>query len=381
MVAQGQKPSPRDLQAWPRFVEGKLSVANRLLVQAGEAMGLPVSGLRGEPYEQPTTVLGPDRILETAGNYTPIGPSQAIQGIRQDFPAAALEIAGGRTTPISPWARLNELVPGWDKLVDWQRKEEAAKNPEVREWWDKQLQQGLGTGKQWAETKQEVQQADAEAETQLLALYHNPQATHADVSDAYSNYLQKRAQQNEVRYADMPEGDPRSDLERRSDAYYAAGPTEFMTAVDRNAAFDAQDAILEADPELKDGIRSGRILRWPSAEMQALATEIENAKDVRGEYYAIPAKRGISLEEQKSLSAELAQVYAYMHQGMKRLQAIRQVTDDHDLRMRLLRYLKRRSNPERKAFRESYLSELQWFEALPFEEMYEEEEPELIGAR
>jgi len=70
-----------------------------------------------------------------------------------------------------------------------------------------------------------------------------------------------------------------------------------------------------------------------------------------------------------------------MQQGMKRLQAIRQVTDDHDLRMRLLRYLKRRSNPERKAFRESYLSELQWFEALPFEEMYEEEEPELIGAR
>ena len=107
-LAPGKQLNTRDLQAWPRFVEAKLNIGPRIVVQAMEAMGVPLEGIRGRPFDRPT--------LETPGDwkrwltdYLPIGPSQAIEGIRKGAPITALEILGGRTSVVSPATMRNEL--------------------------------------------------------------------------------------------------------------------------------------------------------------------------------------------------------------------------------------------------------------------------------
>lgn len=108
-IRQGKTPDRWDVQAWPRYVESKVSIPLRVLIQVGEALGLPFSEIRGEPWEDLRLKTKEDWLKQIA-HYQPIGPMQALSGIQQGFPAAALEVAGIRTAPLSPYARMEEYA-------------------------------------------------------------------------------------------------------------------------------------------------------------------------------------------------------------------------------------------------------------------------------
>ncbi len=120
-VRQGKVPDKWDLQAWPRYVESKVSIPLRILIQAGEALGLPFSQIRGEPYED-LQLKTPADWWKQLTHYQPIGLMQAFGGFRQGFGAAGLEILGGRTTPLSPYRLMEEYA-----------QEQAEKAPEGSE--------------------------------------------------------------------------------------------------------------------------------------------------------------------------------------------------------------------------------------------------------
>ncbi len=105
-IARGEKPSTRDVQAWPRMLENKVSIPARFVIRTFEALGVPFDKLRGAPYERPELVgkgeSWVDALLRGAGEFAPIGPEQAIRGIRAGFPEAGLEIGGVTTRELTP---------------------------------------------------------------------------------------------------------------------------------------------------------------------------------------------------------------------------------------------------------------------------------------
>lgn len=108
-IARGRKPSDRDAKAWPRFITNKASIAVRWATRAAEALGLPIENLVGPSFGRPEVIREGETALSALRreltNIAPIGPRQAVEGIRGgNFPTGALEIGGVRTTPDSPFS-------------------------------------------------------------------------------------------------------------------------------------------------------------------------------------------------------------------------------------------------------------------------------------
>ncbi len=95
-TARGDTPSVRDLQAWPRFLEGKLNVYERWIVRAAEALGAPIGKIRGRPFQGPEFGAGREGAIGEIP--APIGVEQAVRGIREGAPITGVEFLGGRAT-------------------------------------------------------------------------------------------------------------------------------------------------------------------------------------------------------------------------------------------------------------------------------------------
>ncbi len=111
-IAQGEKPRERDLQAWPRFVTGKLNKYERALIRVVEALGVPVGALRGRPFRGPEIGKGRRGLMGELQEFGPIGPVQAVAGIAEGAPVTGVEVAGVRTTVRTPYQTLQQ---GWGK--------------------------------------------------------------------------------------------------------------------------------------------------------------------------------------------------------------------------------------------------------------------------
>jgi hypothetical protein len=106
---QGKTPNPRDLQAVPRLLEAKASIPARTVIAVMDALGIPLTAIRGEPYEY-LHLKTPEDWKDWASNYTPIGLHQAATGMQKNFPPALLEILGVRTSPMPTWGGIDLRV-------------------------------------------------------------------------------------------------------------------------------------------------------------------------------------------------------------------------------------------------------------------------------
>ncbi|KKM74377.1 hypothetical protein LCGC14_1400950, partial [marine sediment metagenome] len=109
-IAEGKTPNSRDLQAWPRFLEGKASLGVRINIQILDALGIPLDQIRGEPFQRLKLATGEDWLRQIQ-EYLPIGPSEAVEAlIRKGAGGAAglSEILGGRTSIVTPFQELSE---------------------------------------------------------------------------------------------------------------------------------------------------------------------------------------------------------------------------------------------------------------------------------
>jgi len=263
---------------------------------------------------------------------------------------AAIQAAGWNVSAESNFQLLKRLVPGWGGMTKGQKQEVADVNPQVAAVWNQQLERGLERGEQWAKTKQETQQAADEFGASVLAAYNKPGITGADIMDSVTDFLVKRANQSELRYAGV-EFKNQGEDQKLLDAYYEITMPEPSSAWERNEFFDKQDAFIAANPRVKELIRQNHQAIFTDPQMKALMAEIDAARDVRSEYYSIPAKLGFTAEEEAELApwaTQAADMKSTFHYSPRR--ALDQLGLDADLANRVLRYMNRAANPARARF-------------------------------
>jgi hypothetical protein len=326
----------------------------------------------------------PDLAKHLGTSALPFALQGRLEG--EQWTTTGFSLVGLRTQARTSYDRLDALslqTTGKPyKDLDTVERKEFLALPEAKAIDAERLAKAVEQGQGWAEQREFRGKGQAEAEKKLSDILVNPQATMTDFTNTFEEWRAQKASQNEALYRDTPESDPRSDMEKYADEFWTVELTNPGGLPDWDTFFAEREAVLKAHPGLDAWLKRNEVANWTNTTVKQAVGRVLQAYDVRREYYAIPSKRGITLAEEDELRPYTRQISAYMKQGMSRMRAVREVTDSHDLRMRLLRYLKRRPNPERKTFREAH-PELQWFEALPIdEEMWtEEEEPQLVGAR
>jgi hypothetical protein len=125
---------------------------------------------------------------------------------------------------------------------------------------------------------------------------------------------------------------------------------------------------------VKELIRQNHQAIFADPQMKALMAEIDAARDVRSEYYSIPAKRGYTPEEEAELAPWATQAAAI---GGAPGRALSTLGLDPDLASRVLRYMHGadnpararfwRQNPEKKALKDKFYKDIPI--SLPVEEL------------
>jgi hypothetical protein len=400
-LAQGQRPSNRDLQAWPRFLEGKLSLPYRVTAQALEALGVPLEAIRGEPYESPK-IEGVGGWVEQLGEYMPIGPSQAIQGIRQGFYAAALEPLGAKTTPLSPAMRRNEardqaaqaMFPGknWADLLQGEQNQVREANPDLRQLEAAATERAAERGYEYSQRTQAYNARKTElADEGERALASDPtgkqwaawrKTAGIKLNERWEALTQQYGIKEEPREPEFIE-------DRLAERYWNLEPdanNDGIISDDEWAAYDAQrQGILqeaEAAGVSQDYIEHGyRGKMWPDhPQLQAIEEQYQQAKEVAAEYYDIPAKIGMSAQAQDEVRGIVAQA-----QGIARANnipfhyALLNMDVPDTLKFRAMAYQKLPANPARKLYR--YQNPDKWRLFVTFySEVPLETEPEMATA-
>ncbi|KKL52952.1 hypothetical protein LCGC14_2280320, partial [marine sediment metagenome] len=300
-VARGETPSSRDAEAWPRFVEGKLNVGARWMVRVSEAMGLPVSSLRGEPFRGPAVGEGgmaaKKGLLEEVYSVMPIGGIQAARGmIEEGEPATALEIAGGRTTVMSPYRRLEDA---------WEREYRRAFNPEVDFAVAEQnprlaplveeiRRSGLERGRPGAERAETLQKTRVELETRLdlPSLAEGALKGDAEAGSAFARAWDDYTTQMVGAYANeylKVESKRESEEGKRLQAYREIDKNDYPDPdnpyeTDWDAFTAAKDrAFAKLSPELQRAIEAD--IKSQDPNVQRVERRIKEAKRLKRELY------------------------------------------------------------------------------------------------
>jgi hypothetical protein len=361
MLAQGKQPRDRDLQAWPRFFEAKLSLPYRLTTQGLEALGVPLEAIRGEPYESPQ-IKGVGGWVSQLGEYMPIGPSQAVQGIKQGFYAAALEPLGMKTTPLSPYAKLTEL---WTKYrpqmptdygsapADFAKADDLQRRwfynlPEVTKTREAQIGLAEERGKPWSKFTQQRDTAETEFQTRMA----NYTGTGQEFVAQYDDFKREWGIRSNQFYGEVGQRDARNANEKAADQWWAVELDYTSTGErDWDSFFAQRKAIEDANPDLKQWLRNRELERWTDPTLRQLVTQMFQAEDVADEYYSIPAKVGMKAEDQETVRAIVTQIQATASmQGIPFELALARADIASDLKSKARIYRHLPANPARKLF-------------------------------
>lgn len=284
-------------------------------------------------------------------------------------------------------AKVNELCRQYDpegrrkaEMAPVEFKRLADEHPDLAEAYEKQIAQASERGAEWAEFKEAQDEADTQFESDLIAALADPQGrTWQDISDGIGDYFRDRAIRNNQQYADL-ERDPRGELGRKIDAYYAIELPRFATEEQRNAFFNERGAMLEADPELASAILDNQVLRFSDPDVRLFIRLRWEAQQIADEYYSIPVKIGMSAEEQDraARTVEIAQDIA-TQQGIPFMVALFDMNLTTDEETEALIYYNLPDNPDRKLYRYDYPGKWQRFKAF-YSEILVEVEPEMAMA-
>ena len=354
-----------------RFVQSKLSP------QAG--LGLDI--WRGETFMGEDVEVTPGSLKTQAWNRAaPMFIQDVVDAVKIQGAAAGVGtplsfFGAGVQAMWTPGQQVNALTQKYDpqgrsvqemSAVEFKRL--AAEHPDLAAARDEQVKAAAAWGSEWALGKQEQTAEDVAFQSQFLGRWRDPQGmTRSDFTDALTDYLQSRAQRNEVRFTSM-DSDPRTDLERRLDDYYGAKLPAVATPAEREAFYSHQQEMLAADPELAQAVKDNQRLIFPDRTMQAVAGQIWDAKQIRKQYYAIPAFIGLSAQEGDQVTRIIREADALVQMGQypARRLAIMALASKYPQKV-LLYALQgdRLRNPERRMFRMQHADELSWFEELP----------------
>lgn len=354
-----------------RFLQSKLSP------QAGAVVDL----WRGETYmgEQMAGTMDVGQ-REAWNRLVPLFIQDMVEAGKMEGWPGMLKVApaglgmGAMTfeTPGEKIIRVSEEEAGvkWTEQGAIERMRLEERYPEIGKARTEQLEAAGKWGKPEA---LESRQADADFEAQFKGILSDPNATYQQATSVYRNYLQQRATANQTRWADSPERDPRSDLERRTDAYDAIEYPTYGTPEEKDAYFDKRAAALAADPEVARAVKDRQLFRFKDPTVRSFIQRYQSAIDVRNEYYQIPRYQGLSVEEGREVQRLVneAQAMVELGQAPNRKAALMMMyqqgrTQDFRLVMVAMN-ADRLRNPERRAFRQAHPEAFEMFEPVPME--------------
>jgi len=186
-------------------------------------------------------------------------------------------------------------------------------------------------------------------------------------SDSLENYLHERAIRSEALYGEI-ERDPRTDLQKLVDEYYADELPAVATPEEREVYFRRQDEMLAAHPELLEEIHDAQVLKFKDSAVQDFAERRWQARQALKDFYEIPPYKNLPLEQGKEIQPIMARVRDMVQYGQAPSQsaALKMLAWSNEYSLELLIMASKvESNPERKLFRHAHAEELGMFADFP----------------
>lgn len=317
-----------DPKAIARYVEGKGSLPIRWLIRASEAMGAPISDLRGEPYQEPTRTFTGRPGFDVARDVLPlpIGPAQVAESIVEgDFsPLDLLEPVGGRVSRVGPYQRFREeferrtgqriddigfsaartLVEGRDDLADLRGLLQRAQEESRRRGRPTALAQEVRT-----------EEAAAEADRLFAPIIEQVRAGRPEFGqqfrERYAEWQTFVAGATRALYSGREFKDPDTPAEQALEAFYEIVPDTYLdseTGQTDWVAYDrARDEALADVDRLVPGFRAAyeAKLRLPE-QFQDVERRYRQAKQLLDQ--SPPKYQGLSNDEHSQLQGFLARV-------------------------------------------------------------------------
>lgn len=297
----------------------------------------------------------------------------------------------GLWTPDLAGVRVDELTQKYD--LEGRRKNEMAtvefeelaeQHPDLAEARETQVREAARRGRPWAEFVLEREEGDAEFEKGLKDALLDPKGrTYQQLSEELGDHFYEWAIRSDQFFGEL-DIDPRDDLDRRINAYYAIEMPAFPTEEERAAFFAQKEEMLRGDPELAEAIHDHQVFRFTDPDVRRFVDLKWQADLVANEYYSIPAKVGMSFEEQERAARNVAKAQAVASaQGIPFAVALFDMNLPTEEETEALIYHNLPDNPDRKLYRYDHPERWELFKTfysdIPLG-MVEQPEPEMAMA-
>ncbi len=324
-LAHGRTPSKRDLQAVPRFLTNKASIPVRWVLRLAEAMGVSPEELIGPSFGRPEIVRegeGPlGAIRRELGELAPIGPAQAIEGIRQGAPITGLEALGGRTTVITPGQELRskfrekhgrDYDPGaGDRAL-------VESDPELAPLLAAADQRSIDRGSEFGLELKERNERLAAREQELRlpeiasSILSGNDAAGSEFTAQYEQYMDDRAMAFFIDFFGE-ERDPENEEQQAYLDWVQLSPNEPRFIDSETQAPDIEAFVMEKDalfaklrPEVQEALSTR--LRALDENVRKVEGDYRRAKEIRSRYFDAVPIQGMNSE----LYGELRDFWAFV---------------------------------------------------------------------
>jgi len=350
----------------------------------------------GYPVSLDEFSTNPRRTLEYASDkFLPLNIEAVLEaeGTQEKVIAGLAETFGGRSYPLWPYARLenkwkekrSELPPELGEAPTSLKDADTAQRtwfyslPDVQATRVAQIEEAAERGESWGVFGKQRLEAEEEFQQRMTKFT----GTGQEFREQYEDFRREWGIRANQQYGEDFERDPRNDMEKAADDWWGVELTYKPDGSrDWDAFFEKRDAIEEANPGLKEWLRSRDVTRWSDTAMQGRVRELLDYYDIREEYYAIPYKARMPAEQQEQVReyVEVAESIASMRRLPFR-RALMQTDIPDELIGLAMRYKRLPTNPARERYWRQHREEEAIFKTYsPYYEIPLGIEPEMAAA-
>jgi len=366
----------------PRYVDGKLvPFAGTLQFLRGKEvppLATTIDLVRGKDFMGRQIVQGdfPQNLLSglwyAAERHIPLTGGAVSEKIRTgeakltDIGTLAREagtqLLGVNFYETSPYGKLTELWTKYRSQVPVEygsAPSDFAKADDLQRRWFYNLPEVSGTRQAQVELAQQreqpwgkfTQQRDT-AETEFQTRMATYTGTGPEFVAQYDEFKSEWGIRANQFYGEMGERDTRSANEKAADEWWAV-ELGYTSAGERDwdTFFSERKVIEDANPGLKQWLRNRELERWTEPQLREWVSQMFQAEDIADEYYSIPAKIGMSAEDQESVRAIMGTIQATASdQDVPFEIALARSGIAPELKSRVRRYKGLPANPARERF-------------------------------
>lgn len=323
------------------------------------SMGLATSIWTGKDWEgKPITLPAAVQDL-----LAPMAGEDILEAVREEgakgwIAAPFAHLGVGVWTPDLAGVRVNELTQRYDaegrhknemSAVEFDRL--AEEYPDLAKARQDQLDESALRGSDWAKFTLKREDGDAEFEKGLKDALLDPRGrTWEQMGRELDDHVYEWAIRSDEFYGEL-DIDPRGDLDRRVNAYYAIEMPALATEEERSAFFRQREEMLRDDPDLAAAIHDHKVLRFTDPDVRRFVDLKWQAGLVANEYYSIPYKARMPAEQQEQVQQYVKQAEAIARmQNVSFRRALMQTSIPQELIGLAMRYKRLPTNKARERY-------------------------------